>query len=65
MRMLPQQEHCDLGLVDDDRTPDMRKGPGGNRGPSDQSTPQSPQPPRRSPNHDDTNNRLQALHGAY
>lgn len=25
MRMLPQQEHCDLGLVDDDRTPDMRK----------------------------------------
>lgn len=27
MRMLPQQEHCDLGLVDDDRTPDMRKAP--------------------------------------
>lgn len=24
MRDLPQQHHCDLGLVDDDRTPDMR-----------------------------------------
>lgn len=27
MRVLPQQEHADLGLVDDDRTPDMRKAP--------------------------------------
>lgn len=25
MRVLPQQEHADLGLIDDDRTPDMRK----------------------------------------
>lgn len=24
MRDLPQQQHCDLGLVDDDHTPDMR-----------------------------------------
>jgi hypothetical protein len=27
MRVLPQQEHADLGLVDDDRTPDMRPAP--------------------------------------
>lgn len=27
MRTLPQQDHCDLGLVDDDLTPDMRKAP--------------------------------------
>ncbi|MDW5612086.1 hypothetical protein [Mycolicibacterium sp. D5.8-2] len=27
MRDLPQQEHCDLGLIDDDHTPDMRKAP--------------------------------------
>lgn len=27
MRDLPQQEHCDLGLVEDDNTPDMRKAP--------------------------------------
>jgi hypothetical protein len=25
MRSLPQQDHCDLGLVEDDQTPDMRK----------------------------------------
>lgn len=24
MRTLPQAEHCDLGLVDDDRTEDLR-----------------------------------------
>lgn len=23
----PQEDHADLGLVDDDRTPDMRKAP--------------------------------------
>jgi hypothetical protein len=23
----PQDDHCDLGLVDDDRTEDMRKAP--------------------------------------
>lgn len=27
MRDLPQADHCDLGLVEDDRTPDMRKAP--------------------------------------
>lgn len=27
MRTLPQQMHCDLGLVDDDHTPDMRMAP--------------------------------------
>lgn len=27
MRNLPQSEHCDLGIVDDDNTPDMRKAP--------------------------------------
>jgi hypothetical protein len=27
MRELPQQDHADLGLVDDDQTPDMRKAP--------------------------------------
>lgn len=27
MRQLPQQEHCDLGLIDDDRTPDMSEEP--------------------------------------
>lgn len=27
MRQLPQQDHADLGLVDDDHTPDMRKAP--------------------------------------
>lgn len=25
MRVLPQQDHADLGLIDDDHTPDMRK----------------------------------------
>lgn len=25
MRTLPQQDHCDLGLVDDDETDDLRK----------------------------------------
>jgi len=27
MRSLPQESHADLGLVDDDHTPDMRKAP--------------------------------------
>lgn len=27
MRTLPQSEHCDLGLIEDDHTPDMRKAP--------------------------------------
>lgn len=27
MRTLPQQDHCDLGLIDDDQTPDMRRAP--------------------------------------
>lgn len=27
MRVLPQQDHADLGLVEDDNTPDMRKAP--------------------------------------
>lgn len=27
MRTLPQEDHCDLGLVDDDDTEDMRKAP--------------------------------------
>lgn len=27
MRELPQQEHCDLGLIEDDNTEDMRKAP--------------------------------------
>ncbi|WP_197382844.1 hypothetical protein [Mycolicibacterium mengxianglii] len=27
MRDLSQQDHCDLGIVDDDQTPDMRKAP--------------------------------------
>jgi hypothetical protein len=27
MRNLPQQDHADLGIVDDDDTPDMRKAP--------------------------------------
>lgn len=27
MRTLPQEEHCDLGLIDDDNTPDMRRAP--------------------------------------
>lgn len=27
MRDLPQADHCDLGLVEDDHTPDMRKAP--------------------------------------
>lgn len=27
MRVLPQQDHADLGLVDNDNTPDMRKAP--------------------------------------
>ena len=27
MRRLPQEDHADLGLVDDDRTEDMRKPP--------------------------------------
>ena len=27
MRRLPQYDHCDLGLVDDDNTEDMRKPP--------------------------------------
>lgn len=25
MRVLPQEDHADLGIVDDDNTPDMRK----------------------------------------
>ncbi|MDN4521420.1 hypothetical protein QYF68_26880 [Mycolicibacterium austroafricanum] len=32
MRDLPQQHHCDLGLVDDDHTPDMRTPPAATRG---------------------------------
>jgi len=32
MRVLPQQEHCNLGEVDDDRTPDMRTPPAATRG---------------------------------
>ena len=27
MARRPQEDHADLGLVDDDETPDMRKGP--------------------------------------
>lgn len=27
MRDLPQQDHADLGLIEDDHTPDMRKAP--------------------------------------
>lgn len=27
MRSLPQQDHADLGLIEDDHTPDMRKAP--------------------------------------
>ncbi len=27
MREYPQADHCDLGLVEDDHTPDMRKAP--------------------------------------
>jgi hypothetical protein len=27
MRTLPQELHADLGIVDDDQTPDMRKAP--------------------------------------
>lgn len=27
MRTLPQQDHCDLGLVDNDHTEDMRRAP--------------------------------------
>ncbi|MFN6548897.1 hypothetical protein ACP6C7_07235 [Mycolicibacterium septicum] len=27
VRTLPQADHADLGLVDDDRTPDMRRAP--------------------------------------
>ena len=27
MRELPQADHCDLGIVEDDNTPDMRKAP--------------------------------------
>lgn len=27
MRDLPQYQHADLGIVDDDNTPDMRKAP--------------------------------------
>lgn len=32
MRTLPQQEHADLGLIDDDNTPDMRTPPAATRG---------------------------------
>ncbi|WP_165804557.1 hypothetical protein [Mycolicibacterium austroafricanum] len=32
MRLLPQQEHCDLGLIDDDNTEDMRTPPAATRG---------------------------------
>lgn len=27
MRDLPQEEHADLGLIEDDNTPEMRKAP--------------------------------------
>ena len=27
MRSLPQESHADLGLADDDHTPDMRRAP--------------------------------------
>ena len=27
MRDLPQQDHADLGLIEDDNTPEMRKAP--------------------------------------
>jgi hypothetical protein len=27
MREYPQADHCDLGLVEDDHTPDMRRAP--------------------------------------
>ena len=27
MRDYPQADHCDLGLIEDDHTPDMRKAP--------------------------------------
>lgn len=32
MRDLPQEMHCDLGIVDDDHTPDMRTPPAATRG---------------------------------
>lgn len=32
MRDLPQQDHADLGLVDNDKTPDMRKPPASTEG---------------------------------
>jgi len=28
----PQEDHADLGLIDDDHTPDMRTPPAGTRG---------------------------------
>lgn len=31
MRTLPQESHADLGIVDDDHTPDMRKAPAATR----------------------------------
>ncbi len=32
MRDRPQADHADLGLIDDDNTPDMRKPPAATRG---------------------------------
>jgi hypothetical protein len=32
MRTLPQEDHADLGLVDDDNTEEMRTPPAGTRG---------------------------------
>jgi len=32
MRTLPQQEHADLGLIEDDNTEDMRKPPAATEG---------------------------------
>lgn len=32
MRDYPQAEHCDLGIVPDDNTPDMRKPPAATEG---------------------------------
>lgn len=32
MRSLPQESHADLGIVDDDHTPDMRTPPAATRG---------------------------------
>lgn len=39
MREMPQQDHADLGLVEDDNTPDMRKPPAATEGLLNEHTP--------------------------